>query len=707
MDFAQVRQKYPEYKDLSDDQLAQGLHKKFYADIPYEEFQSKVGLKSTKQPFLETWPAPPVRETDPVKTFGADVLTGATGIMRGTANLISDGLGSKIWPPAEGSAGSTGRTIGALLDPAAMAIGGATAKIAPYVSLSGKTIGQGASALWKNLMAGSTAGGAIGALSEDSDALTGSIVGGVANAAVPPLVSAVGKGTGAIIDILTGRHPTVKAADILRTAAGNDIGAIRAATAKAPPDLTAAQAAYGINNNTWNALGELAARNDKEHFFSRLGDKQKQDMIDAVRKIAGGANQTEARQAAEATKQALNNVTTPMRNIELAAANTAGKMAPKLQGTIDKFDDAAASKVEDVRRFMGASERAPGTLPTTASLGQANYVGRSLADKAEQVASNAAESSLRFGEARNMADRALKSIEAHGLKPLDTNAIIGNISGKLGNPSLAGNTVAQKVLSNVSDTIKTWTDKSGGVIDAEALYAIRKNAVNSEIEAMMGAADPKVKAQYASKLLNTVKPYIDEAIIKAGGTGWKDYLKTFEQGMTGINQQKMGAKALDLLERQPKKFESLAAGNEPKMVEKIFGTEYDLAKAMGDKVKPINEVAAMITRDRLIKEGAAKGEVPLAGILAENVSKLKLPNWINAKVALTNRALDVLETQINKKTMEAVYAAMRSGKSANQLLDEIPSSEKIRVINALVKGRPSGILEGSVTSGVLSSNASE
>lgn len=44
MNIQEVRQKYPQYNDLSDQQLAQSLHKKFYSDIPFEEFSSKIGL---------------------------------------------------------------------------------------------------------------------------------------------------------------------------------------------------------------------------------------------------------------------------------------------------------------------------------------------------------------------------------------------------------------------------------------------------------------------------------------------------------------------------------------------------------------------------------------------------------------------------------------------------------------------------------------
>lgn len=41
---AEIRQQFPQYQDLSDDQLAEALHRKFYADMPREEFNAKIGL---------------------------------------------------------------------------------------------------------------------------------------------------------------------------------------------------------------------------------------------------------------------------------------------------------------------------------------------------------------------------------------------------------------------------------------------------------------------------------------------------------------------------------------------------------------------------------------------------------------------------------------------------------------------------------------
>lgn len=44
---AEIRAQHPEYRDLSDQQLAQGLHGRFYSDMSFDEFSRRVGLTST------------------------------------------------------------------------------------------------------------------------------------------------------------------------------------------------------------------------------------------------------------------------------------------------------------------------------------------------------------------------------------------------------------------------------------------------------------------------------------------------------------------------------------------------------------------------------------------------------------------------------------------------------------------------------------
>ena len=45
-----IREKYPQYSDLSDQELISGFHKKFYSDIPFDEFAQKVGLTTQETP---------------------------------------------------------------------------------------------------------------------------------------------------------------------------------------------------------------------------------------------------------------------------------------------------------------------------------------------------------------------------------------------------------------------------------------------------------------------------------------------------------------------------------------------------------------------------------------------------------------------------------------------------------------------------------
>lgn len=44
MDIGEIRQKYPQYDDMSDKELADALHAKHYSDMPINEFYSKIGL---------------------------------------------------------------------------------------------------------------------------------------------------------------------------------------------------------------------------------------------------------------------------------------------------------------------------------------------------------------------------------------------------------------------------------------------------------------------------------------------------------------------------------------------------------------------------------------------------------------------------------------------------------------------------------------
>jgi hypothetical protein len=113
----EIRAKYPQYGDLSDRQLAEKLHAKFYADMPFEEFAAKVQFK----------------EAEP-ETFGQQVLRGAAS----TADIIAEsvpGMAAMVAYPfqriagavtgqsAEDVAASQARVLGAVSAPVGRATG--------------------------------------------------------------------------------------------------------------------------------------------------------------------------------------------------------------------------------------------------------------------------------------------------------------------------------------------------------------------------------------------------------------------------------------------------------------------------------------------------------------------------------------------------------------------------------------------------------
>lgn len=152
------------------------------------------------------------------------------------------------------------------------------------------------------LGAGATAGGASSALINPEDVGTGTTIG----AALPVAGAALGVGArtaGWLSDAVRGRLGQIKAGQIARDVAGPELAAIRAANAAAPTNLTAGQAAAGIDRDTWQALAKMAERNDPESYYRMLGDQQEAARLGMLR---GVTPDLEAAQATRSAADALN-----------------------------------------------------------------------------------------------------------------------------------------------------------------------------------------------------------------------------------------------------------------------------------------------------------------------------------------------------------------------------------------------------------------
>jgi len=586
------------------------------------------------------------------------------------------------------------------LETGGFSTGAMTAAQRAAAGLAPTTVLQGAGNLATRATGGAVTGAAGSALVNPEDAASGAIIGAVLPTVGAALVKQGAKFSGWLYDAMKGKLGEVKAGEIARRVAGGDLAAIRAANAAAQQGLSSGQAAAGIKNATYAALDNLAREQNPASYYSRQAEAQADAATNVLARLAGGATATESRAVRNESKNALNAITAPMRETELAAAGTAGALLPGLEAKTARFGEAAAGKVDDVRRFTAAADRADEwaktwTPTTTRDTGQSllpryakdhpqfqqTYPGQ-LSRKAEEVATNAAESSLRFGEVARDAAATAKSLTAYGLAPLKPDVVISSLNAKLANPDIATNTDAARALTRIKDMLADWTN-GAGIITPEALYAIRKNGVTSALADFQGSEDAKRKL--AQTVLTEVRPLIDDAIEQAGGTGWRDYLKTFEQGMHGIEEKKMADVARNLYRSGNKQgFIDLVTGHNPKLVEDTFGAgKYDFAKEMGRSAIQFEKIADAATRDIKLAEQALKGGEELSNIIQDTTARFNFPPSLSTKIAIARQGLREFEGKVNKATLAALTEGMKSGASANAMLDTLPAKERVKVLRIM------------------------
>lgn len=137
---ADVRTKFPQYNDMSDDDLAAALHKQFYSDMPADQFAAKIGYTMPTKPSIapNTGLAGPLGDVVEAGAGPADTLAS------GASHLASGALDPLI---------ATGARIYAMLkgeDPnvAADAVHHWVATKGTYHALTptGKTVGDAANA---------------------------------------------------------------------------------------------------------------------------------------------------------------------------------------------------------------------------------------------------------------------------------------------------------------------------------------------------------------------------------------------------------------------------------------------------------------------------------------------------------------------------------------------------------------------------------
>jgi len=497
----------------------------------------------------------------------------------------------------------------------------------------------------------------------------------------------IGKAIGAVADLR--RIPAQKAAKIARGALGDDLPQVLNALRNAPPNVSAAQATANITNPTWQALIDRRLASDPK-FVLNLKNMNEAEGVNALAKLAGGSTASETRATLETAKNNLNAMTGPQREAALNRANL-GQDVAAFEAQAGKLSNEAAAEVQKVRDLISAGNTAEAwarldLIKRGLPVGATPYTHfGELSNKAlNEWSSKAADASLDLGQGARFAQGAADALRSVGVKPLETAPLVQNIRAITNRPEYAGNDLLAGAAKNVADDIAKWT-ASNGVIDAVALEAIRKNSVNAAIQQLRPGVDATTQRNLAASVMTKIKPVIDDAIESAGGVGWRDYLSSHAKGMQQIAEKKLSGEALNLYKTNKDAFVRLVQGESPEAVEKILGPgSYNIAKEVSDNtLNVLQDQAAKVVRDANIKTQVAGGQDALKELMLQNLSKFRLPSYITAVAATTNKAMQILENKIGAKTLGTLTEAFKTPGKTADLLESLPGAERNRVAKLL------------------------
>lgn len=657
-----------------------------------------------------------------------DFAAGASSLMRGGANLISSGLGQKIWPTAAASPDSISRTVGEIADPVAWATFGgamkavptvaqAAAKYIPKIGYLGK-YGQG-------IAAGTAGGAAVGALSEEGDAGTGALIGGAISAVLPPAISGIAKGVGWIADAAKGNLPKIHAAKYMRDAAGKNLPEIQQALRAAPKGETAAQATYGIDNDVWQALGEMAKRHDKEAIYRVISDKQKMQELSQLAKHARGATPEESAMSRDWMKTRLEMALKPVREGELRKADFAGKVIPEAEKRIGTAIGGRAINPNTGQPYAHPATGEPVYTGRAGAIQNAGQLYTEFGNQANQawntakrqlgaigdvkIARNTEQGIKNYEAAQEFVDiaknlsneikvneKVISAIDAAGLKPLNLTPTISRIDNMLGSKTTRMSDAEVKVLGALKDKLAIVNE--GGVPDAFALYELRKKGINEIIDALEGSGQLTKKS--AEGALLKLRPMIDKALEDAGATQWgKGYLNKYSKGMDAIGRVKVADSLRTLYDENPKKYIDVIRGKEPKFIEDIMPGKKEFRGLFSERItKELETLAWKAERKIKMAERAKGAETALADVLKKDAWRFRLPQFVDKFFAAGNKALDVLENIVDRKTMDALVKGMESGKNASDLINTVPIAQRKEVITAIAKAQKASQYTGTQAS---------
>jgi hypothetical protein len=620
IDINEVRSKFPQYSDVSDEVLLRGVHDTYYKDIPFEQFASNI--KITAPVVQATAKAPTEQEKADFEAMQKPTST--------TEQMF--GMGSPTYSLIRG----------AIIEP----VLGANQLLA-NTGIFGQRVKEGANALvQEEAQASAAAREAMGREGFDFASLAGGIV-SPANklAGASRAISALGKvGENIAQGAFFGAIQPVEGQDYVAEKNFQlGIGALFSGSLGLVGELTPKVKEF---------LKEIpiTAKNKEEEFkkyFAKLLPEDRTALakeLQSAGEIITGSSPTvsealsdmpSAYKIAKAQERLESKTETAGKFIARSNERQSARMAA-LEDVFGSQADLELAREAKLTSTMPMRERA---------LSEANFYGET-ATKLEQAYKEGSSylGSVNSKDKNDILKGQIENIKANGYYPLTSEALIGRVDSIINSPGTRSNEMLTYAVSKLRGKLAKLTD-SNGIINSADLYNIRKE-INLDVAEYLGSknlASAGFRGE-ASKVESSLKKTIDAEINKAAGsTLWTDYLAKYASHSKKINQLELGQGLKSSLEG---KFSEETAGkflqamtNLPATIKNSTGqARYT---SLSDVLEP-NQVAAVnkVYADVLRQEKASLSGKGIERAKAAELNEAQeIPSFISAKVTLVKNIL--------------------------------------------------------------------
>jgi hypothetical protein len=289
-----------------------------------------------------------------------------------------------------------------------------------------------------------------------------------------------------------------------------------------------------------------------------------------------------------------------------------------------------------------------------------------------------------------MREQALTSANAARLAPLESAPILQRIGSITSRPGDRANDVLTQTLGDLGEKVKRLT-RADGTIDARDLYTIRKQDIGLLVSKYTQGMQGWDKRRIAS-LENEVKGLIDDLIENAGGTGWKNYLSTYAQGMRQVNQKEIGERLLKALQSSTGAERPVVYGNAVRTATEGMRTSSGISRfgdikdvLTPDQMRSVNNVAASLKNNAEFEKLSKVGLPQARSLLGQAEDTMPQINLLSRAMTIYNRISRRLEGVGGERVMRRLSDVMQDPKETARLMAAATPKERSELIDALMR----------------------